>query len=86
MQKKIQEKVGERVKELRKAKGYSQEKLALAAGLDRTYINSVENGRRNISIGSLVKILAALGISLPFFFDKEHYWYLKEGEEWATEN
>ena len=42
--------VGKRVKELRNKLGMSQEELADFAGLDRTYITSVERGRRNISI------------------------------------
>jgi len=49
-------KIGSRISFLKKSKKYSQEKLALTADLDRTYINSVENGRRNISIISLEKI------------------------------
>ncbi len=56
------------MKELRQERGLSQEALALEATLDRTYINSVENGRRNISIGTLQKITDALGIGLQEFF------------------
>lgn len=67
----VQEKVGRRVKELRGEAGLSQEALALKAGLDRTYINSVENGRRNISINSLARIAFALGLSLQEFFTRE---------------
>ena len=44
----IREKIGIRIKVLRKEAGLSQEGLALKAGIDRTYINSVENGKRNI--------------------------------------
>lgn len=53
----IKQKVGARIRELRNDRGLSQEKLALAAGLDRTYIASVENGKRNISIVNLEKII-----------------------------
>ena len=42
--------LGNRIRELRKAKKYSQEGLALRAGLDRTYIASMENGNRNVSL------------------------------------
>ena len=45
----IKQKVGARIRELRNDRGLSQEKLALAAGLDRTYIASVENGKRNMN-------------------------------------
>jgi transcriptional regulator with XRE-family HTH domain len=43
----IQHKVGSRIRELREKRSHTQESLALKSGLDRTYINSVENGRRN---------------------------------------
>ena len=60
----IKESLGLRISSLRKDKGLSQEKLALKAGLDRTYINSVENGHRNISLLNIEKISKALGLSL----------------------
>ena len=65
----IKQKVGARIRELRNDRGLSQEKLALAAGLDRTYIASVENGKRNISIVSLEKIIVALNSTFSMFFE-----------------
>ncbi len=64
----IRQKVGNRIRELRTAAGLSQEKLALAAGLDRTYIASVEKGKRNISIVNLEKIVTALDCTFAEFF------------------
>lgn len=64
-------KIGLRIQELRNKKGWSQEKLALKSHLDRTYINSVENGRRNISIVNIEKISNSLGCSLHQFFSCE---------------
>lgn len=64
----IKIKVGNRIKELRKELGLSQEKLANNCELDRTYIASVENGKRNISIVNLEKIANALNVSLEKFF------------------
>ena len=64
----IKQKVGNRIRELRTAAGLSQEKLALAADIDRTYIASVENGKRNISIINLEKIIKALDCSFAIFF------------------
>ena len=61
--------VGKRVKELRNKLGISQEELADLAELDRTYITSVECGRRNISIVNIEKLAIALNISLHEFFD-----------------
>ena len=64
----IKQKVGNRIRELRTAAGLSQEKLALAADIDRTYIASVENGKRNISIINLEKIIKALDCTFAIFF------------------
>lgn len=65
----IKQAVGMRIRELRNDRGLSQEKLALAAGLDRTYIASVENGKRNISIVNLEKIIVALNSTFSMFFE-----------------
>jgi transcriptional regulator with XRE-family HTH domain len=66
----IQEKFGKRIKELRLKKNISQEALAHLADLDRTYMTSVENGKRNISIQNIEKIIKALGISVADFFSE----------------
>lgn len=67
----IKKKIGDRIKELIELKKTSQEKLAAEAGLDRTYVNSVANGRRNISIVNIEKIVKALDSSLKEFFTSE---------------
>ena len=67
----IKIKIGNRIKELRKELGLSQEKLANNCDLDRTYVASVENDKRNISIIILEKIVKALNVSLKDFFDYE---------------
>ena len=64
----IRIKIGNRIKQLRKELGLSQEKLANNCELDRTYVASVENGKRNISIVNLEKIVNALGVTLEKFF------------------
>ena len=46
----IKTKVGQRIKKLRTKRKLSQEDLALEINMNRVYLNSVENGRRNISI------------------------------------
>jgi len=69
----ITKKIGERIKELRSQQGISQESLAHLANLDRTYVNSVENGKRNISIENIEKIAKALKISIKDFFDDKRF-------------
>jgi transcriptional regulator with XRE-family HTH domain len=67
----IKIKVGGRIKELRLSRRLSQEALANIAEIDRTYMTSVENGKRNISVVTLEKIIKALGISYSEFFNSE---------------
>lgn len=64
----IKSKIGTRIKELRGIRNMSQKDLAYSADLDRSYIASVENGQRNISIVNIEKIAVALEVSLKEFF------------------
>ena len=65
----ITKKVGARIKELRHQLGISQEELADRANVHRTYIASLEVGKRNVSIVTLEKVVNALEVSLSKFFD-----------------
>lgn len=47
--------------------------LSNLSGLDRTYINSIENGRRNVSIVNIEKIANALDMSVCDFFKTEDF-------------
>jgi transcriptional regulator with XRE-family HTH domain len=67
----VQQKIGLRIKELRNKAKFSQENLGHYSDLDRTYINSVENGRRNISIRAIAQISSALKVSLKEFFSSD---------------
>ncbi|MNI45797.1 HTH-type transcriptional regulator SinR [compost metagenome] len=58
----LPESVGNRIRELRKAKGWTQEQLAEAASLHYSYIGGVERGDRNISLETLEKIIAAFQV------------------------
>ena len=53
---------GERLRELRRGKGLSQESLALLCGLDQTYLSGIERGRRNVSLVNIHRIARALGL------------------------
>ena len=59
----------ERIRALREAKELTQEQLAWKSDVDRTFMNHVESGRRNISIETLDKILNGLEISVKEFFN-----------------
>ena len=67
----IQNSVGSRLRQLRTQKKLSQERLANEIGMDRTYIASVENGKRNISIKNLEKIWLFFQLSPKEFFDDD---------------
>lgn len=54
---------GRRLAELRRAKGWSQEKLALESGLARSYVGGVERGQRNIALVNICKLADTLGLS-----------------------
>ncbi|MBC8053437.1 MAG: helix-turn-helix transcriptional regulator [Sphingobacteriaceae bacterium] len=69
----IKVKVGQRIKSLRSKLGISQEALANKAGIDRTYVTDVENGRRNIAIENLEKLILALDTTLSDFFSGEEF-------------
>ncbi len=64
----IKRKFGERVRELRIQKNLSQEKFALQIDMDRTYLASVESGKRNISLENINKIANGLEITLSELF------------------
>lgn len=65
----IAKQLGERIKELRKKTGLSQEKVALKIDMDRTYFATVELGKRNISLQNIEKIAKGLNITISELFD-----------------
>jgi transcriptional regulator with XRE-family HTH domain len=70
----LKEKIGQRIKGLREEKNLKQEELAWQSNLDRTYLNHVETGKRNITIASLQKIVVdGLKITLSDFFNHEFF-------------
>ena len=69
----IKDKVGQRIKELRNDLEISQEALGLKADVDRTYVTDVENGRRNVSVEILERLIKALGVSIADFFNSKAF-------------
>jgi transcriptional regulator with XRE-family HTH domain len=69
----IQERIGKRITLLRKEKNLSQQKFAYEADIERSFLTHIEKGRKNISVGTLQRILVALEISLKDFFDSKEF-------------
>lgn len=65
---KILIKFGERVRQLRKENGLSQEQLAFKANLHRTYIGMIERAEKNITLVNIQKIASALQIDIKELF------------------
>ena len=64
----IKKKFGKNVKLIRLEKGWTQEKLALTAEIDRTYLPGIEKGERNVSITVIEKIATALRVEIKDLF------------------
>ena len=70
----IQEAIGNRIREIRSSQNLTQEAVAFKAEVDRTYMNHVENGRKNISVLILEKIVCnGLELSITEFFNHESF-------------
>ena len=61
--------LGRRIRQLRMAKEWSQERLADESAMHRTYMWGIEQGVRNPSLRHLAKIAQALGVSLASLFE-----------------
>ncbi|MEF2175500.1 MAG: helix-turn-helix transcriptional regulator [Candidatus Absconditabacteria bacterium] len=65
----IRVKFGQRVRELRKKLGLSQEELALKCGLHRTYIGIIERGEKNVCLENIEIIANALEVKIKDLFN-----------------
>ena len=61
--------VGERIREIREKRGMTQDKLAEAAGLSKSFLSEVENDKSNISSRILLRIANELGASMDYLLD-----------------
>lgn len=68
MDKDIKVRFGKRIQTLRKNSSISQEKFALMIDMDRTYLASVEAGKRNISICNIEKLANGFNMSISDLF------------------
>ena len=61
--------VGNRIKQLREAKGWTTNRLANRCGISQSFLRSVERNEKGISVASLSIVCDELGLSLKAFFD-----------------
>ncbi len=61
--------LGISIRSIRLKQGFSQEAVALASGLDRSYLGGVERGEHNIAVINLEKVAIALGVSISELFN-----------------
>lgn len=62
--KRLRDLLARNVRTVRQSKGMSQEALAAAAGLHRTYVGSIERSERNVSLDSLCALARGLSIDV----------------------
>lgn len=60
--------LGRKIRQIRMKKGVSQESVALASGLDRSYFGGIERGEHNVAVANLEKIAVALNITMSELF------------------
>jgi len=68
---KPQQVLGNNVRRLREAKGWSQEDLAEKANLHRTYVSGIERGVRNPSLTIVFRLAQGLGVAPGNLLDRE---------------
>jgi transcriptional regulator with XRE-family HTH domain len=64
----INKKLGERIRVIRKERGYSQEELGDRADLHTNHIGAIERGENNVTLESIIKVCKGLNISLEELF------------------
>ncbi|MCV6574360.1 MAG: helix-turn-helix domain-containing protein [Cohaesibacter sp.] len=64
----VQKTIGWNLRKLRVTKGLSQERLALEAGIDRSYVGRVERGSENVTVATLEAFTSVLGVHVSELF------------------
>lgn len=75
--------VADRLRQIRREKGINQEELANSAGINRSYLSSVENGKSSPTIEVVERLAVALGVSMRELMSSEsdkHFTYDSEEE------
>lgn len=68
----IREQLGRRIRDLRRKRGLTQERLAEAASVDVKYLGNIERGKENPTIGTLEKLANTLSVKVHQILDCEH--------------
>lgn len=63
--------LGKNVRRYRKEKGMTQEQLAVAASMERSYVSDIERGTRNPSVAALGRIAEALDVDASYLLAHE---------------
>lgn len=66
----IRVRFGERVRALRKKQGWTLAEMAHRLGVDRSYLNEIELGKRNVCLLNLEVIANGLGLSVAQLFSR----------------
>ncbi|MBI5442402.1 MAG: cupin domain-containing protein [Deltaproteobacteria bacterium] len=80
--------LGQKLKAVRKARGYSLEELAKRTKFSKSFLSQIENGKNSPSIASLKKITSALGVSIGELFEEERseqVYFTKKGQRQVFE-
>jgi len=64
----VQKRLGKRIAELRRKKGFSQEGFAHECGFHRSYMGAVERGEKNMTLAMVERVAKALRMSLAELF------------------
>jgi transcriptional regulator with XRE-family HTH domain len=64
----LRKQLGQRIRQLRKARGWTQQDVAERADLDPKYLGAVERGERNLTIDNIEKIAAGFGLEAHQLF------------------
>ena len=60
--------LGKQIRKIRIQEGFSQESFAAKAGIDRSYMGSIERGERNVAALNLIRIARALNVGVGVLF------------------
>lgn len=64
MQKNVRQRFGERLRQLRAAKGWSQEELSGRSGIGRVFISQLENGHKDVCLGVIETLADSFKVSI----------------------